>query len=45
MEKDEKIARPASCDARVSNSLRTEHFVQTEKRLVPSKNGFKFLRF
>lgn len=37
MEKDEKAARPASCDARVPNSLRTEHFVQTEKRLVAFK--------
>lgn len=38
MEKDEKIARSASCNARVSNSLRNEHPVQTEKRLISFKH-------
>ena len=45
MEKDEKIVGSASCDARVSNSFRIRHLIQTEKRLIQNKDEFKFLRF
>lgn len=45
MEKDEKVVGPAPCNARVSNSFRTGHLIQAEKRLISFKDEFKFLRF